>query len=445
MEDNIDELENNFRLDPDSDSLEQAQAKFTDFKSNFEQLAKYTHQSSSDYGRSDSGNQKRICGLIEKELLDIVNLYSEDRKVKSKQIDKLKRDNKKLKALVADFKRNSSRRNANQSLEPDLVNRIVKQEVAKVNKQCLQEKDALSCSYSEELQRRDRHISILKESIHHQENEIKHLINVIGNSDHCQCKKIQHRDKKMKRRIRNMNKMFKDLDKVLHKKVEVEIENSEEELEDLMQVECRIRQHTPDCGTTQKETPNQTDASEPRGVFKGLITPYKAKGNHYRDYLDNKNLYKSNTEDNSAELLYGRKRIHEGIGRPHWSGMKQNASTSRISACQRLDCEKAEVLMDNGSRHLVQKYAHNEERNIRRSVNYLEEVQYYARHQDDRSSSNYLTFKERGTESRYQTDSRSSRPKVLTSNASHPVTPRITSYNTKPSHTNIEINCISFR
>lgn len=41
----------------------------------------------------------------------------------------------------------------------------------------------------------------------------------------------------MKKRIRNMNKMFKDLDKVLHKQVKAQLEHSEEELEDLMQVE----------------------------------------------------------------------------------------------------------------------------------------------------------------------------------------------------------------
>lgn len=63
------------------------------------------------------------------------------------------------------------------------MERVISQEVRKAKKQVNKEKDHLVESYSEELQRRDKHIAILSESVHHQEIENKHLVEIIYTKD----------------------------------------------------------------------------------------------------------------------------------------------------------------------------------------------------------------------------------------------------------------------
>ena len=60
---------------------------------------------------------------------------------------------------------------------------MVSQEIKKAKKQYNKEKDNLVMSYSDELKRRDKHISILSESVHHQEIENKHLAEIIYTKD----------------------------------------------------------------------------------------------------------------------------------------------------------------------------------------------------------------------------------------------------------------------
>lgn len=190
-----------------------------------------------------------------------------------------------------------------------------------------------------------------------------------------------------------------------------------------MQVECRVREHTPDGITTQKETPGQTDGSEARRTLKGFSTPMDPQVDHLKKYLASRNLDKSNTEDNSFDRSYGRKVVRESINPPNWSGLKQNASTSRISTCPRLDSEGVEF-SNHKSSHIFQKYAIQERRNMRKSINYVEDVKFTSRNQECSSPSNFPTFREAVPEARYKVEYNFFHPSDRVDTNSGPVTSR---------------------
>lgn len=68
-------------------------------------------EQNNDWSDGEARNKERLYYMLEKELLDIISMFSEDRKDKNKLIDNLKHENKKLKHFKANWERESSARN----------------------------------------------------------------------------------------------------------------------------------------------------------------------------------------------------------------------------------------------------------------------------------------------------------------------------------------------
>mmetsp|Transcript_11779 Transcript_11779/g.10419 ORF Transcript_11779/g.10419 Transcript_11779/m.10419 type:complete len:163 (+) Transcript_11779:190-678(+) len=120
-----------------------------------------------------------------------------------------------------------------------------------------------------------------------------------------------------------------------------------------------------------------------------------------KNFLVNKDLEKSNTDDHSSELSYNKKE-KVSILQPQWSGAKQHASTSRISTCLRLEKDRIEGEASTRSNHLYSNYAAQDRRSIHKSMNYRETDIYSSRNQENTISNNLTTFREVIPESRYR-------------------------------------------
>jgi hypothetical protein len=147
---------------------------------------------------------------------------------------------------------------------------------------------------------------------------------------------------------------------------------------DLIDLEPRARLPTPDDVKTQKQqaTPNQASGSESRTQYRSraiYVSPVQEE-NNLRSYLTNRNLTKSNTEDNSLDRSFARKKSKEMILQPRWSAIKQHASTSRISTCPRF--ERNEPIASDRSHNVYRKYIPHERRSIHKSMNYRENELY---------------------------------------------------------------------
>jgi hypothetical protein len=116
-----------------------------------------------------------------KELLDIISIFSEERKENNKQLQVLKHENKKLKHYKANYERDVSARNlynkyTHRDYDNELIDKIVNQELGKLKKMYAKEKESLLNHWNNEIQ-------ILTESVHKQEIENKHLVEIIYNKD----------------------------------------------------------------------------------------------------------------------------------------------------------------------------------------------------------------------------------------------------------------------
>lgn len=340
----------------------------------------------------------------------------------------------KLKQYKSTSQREASARNRQRSVDPELIERIVNQELLKYRKSYAKEKENIINSYTEEIKRREQHIKMITESLRHFEVENKSLMDIIYAKDReiqlvqaqiqetkfvtsrnlWNCRKInpepsyspfarntyatssnslnsqspkspfpKHKEKELKRRLRNINDWIKDLEqkyswkysssKSIEDKIAWDLINSSSSHheEDLVDLEFRMRQKTPDGVRTQKQTPNQASGSESRTQYRSralYVSPMKEETN-LRSYLTNKNLDKNN---NSFELSNSRHKTRESILQPKWSAIKQHASTSRISTCPRFYRERSGPLSsDRSSYNAYRKYESSNRRSIYKSMNWI--------------------------------------------------------------------------
>lgn len=147
-----------------------------------------------------------------KELLDIISLFSEERKENNKAIQVLKIENKKLKHYKAICERDVNNRNRfgkynTRDIDNDLIDKIVNQEVAKFKKAYAKEKENLISQWNQEAKMRDHHIELLSESVQSQEIENKHLLDIIYTKD----KEIEDSHKHLESIILSLRKENKRL------------------------------------------------------------------------------------------------------------------------------------------------------------------------------------------------------------------------------------------
>ena len=158
--------------------------------------------------------------------------------------------------------------------------------------------------------------------------------------------------------------------------LEADMTQNGDDESDLVDLEFRARMPTPDDLKTQKQTPNHASGSESRTKYRSraiYTSPMKEETN-LRSYLANRNLTKSNTEDNSIDRSLARNKVKDDILQPRWSAIKQHASTSRISTCPRF--ERNDPIATDRSHNVYRKYIPHERRSIHKSMNYREHEMY---------------------------------------------------------------------
>lgn len=89
----------------------------------------------------------------------------------------------KLKQYKSSSQREASARNRQRSVDPELIERIINQELIKYRKSYAKEKENIINSYTEEIKRREQHIKMITESLRHFEVENKNLMDIIYAKD----------------------------------------------------------------------------------------------------------------------------------------------------------------------------------------------------------------------------------------------------------------------
>lgn len=112
-----------------------------------------------------------------------MKMFSEERRKNEKVVHALKSENKKLKKLRASYEKELSLKANYHQSDPDVVDRIVSQEITKYKKLLTKEKEKIIRDYNEELWRREKHIKMLSESVKVLEEENKHMLDIIYNKE----------------------------------------------------------------------------------------------------------------------------------------------------------------------------------------------------------------------------------------------------------------------
>jgi len=125
-----------------------------------------------DVNNQEYRNKEQICNQLEKELQDIMVMFSEERSKNEKVVQALKRDNKKLKRFKNNYERDLTSRVKYKNNDTEAIERIV-----------TKEKEKLIHEYNSELCRREKHIKMLSDSVRTLEDENKHMLEIIYNKE----------------------------------------------------------------------------------------------------------------------------------------------------------------------------------------------------------------------------------------------------------------------